>query len=122
MDSRRSPGSGTMRAADVDRSRAVPARGSPYHGIMRRPQLIPPPDSAPPSIGHLSPADRVLLWARMVDEGDRLLYEGFLRQHRDPDAARRAMIEWLERRDAEATAAKIRMLSASAAVRQPDGG
>lgn len=58
----------------------------------------------------------------MVDEGDRLLYEGFLRQHRDPDAARRAMIEWLERRDAEATAAKIRMLSASAAVRQPDGG
>jgi hypothetical protein len=46
-----------------------------------------------------------------VDEGDRLLYEGFRRRHGDAAAARRAMQEWLDRRSADATAAKVRMLT-----------
>lgn len=75
-------------------------------------QLIPPADLAPPSIAHLSPLDRARLWAQMVDEGDRLVFEGFLRRHGDQAAARRAFDEWLARRDEEATSAKIRMLRA----------
>jgi hypothetical protein len=88
---------------------------------MGRPQLIPPPDSAPPSIAHLSPVDRVRLWASMVNEGDRLLHEGFLQRHGDPVAARRAMLEWLDRRSIDATAAKIRMLAGRSTSRQSDG-
>ena len=79
--------------------------------VMASSQLIPPPDQAPLGIGHLSPAERVRLWAQMVDEGDRLVFEGFLRRHHgDEAAARRAAEEWLDRRAAESLAAKLRML------------
>jgi hypothetical protein len=88
---------------------------------MARSQLIPPPDLAPPSIAGLSPVDRVRLWAQMVDEGDRILYEGFLRQHGDAEAARRAMQEWLDRREADATAAKVRVLSGRGPTEEPHG-
>jgi len=84
-------------------------------------QLIPPADLAPPSIAHLSPRDRARLWAQMVDEGDRLVFEGFLRQHGDQAAARRAFDEWLERREADATSAKIRMLRARRHTEHRDG-
>lgn len=78
---------------------------------MVRAQLIPPPDSAPPSIAGLTPVDRVRLWAQMVDEGGRLLYEEFFRRHGDATAARLAMQEWLDRRAFAAAAAKVRMLT-----------
>ena len=84
-------------------------------------QLIPPPDQAPPSIAHLSPADRVRLWARMVDEGDRLVFEGFLRRHGSESAARRASREWLERRDDGSLAAKVRMLAGRRPPERSDG-
>ena len=84
-------------------------------------QLIPPADLAPPSIAHLSPRDRARLWAQMVDEGDRLVFEGFLRRHGDQAAARRAFDEWLARRDEEATSAKIRMLQARRTTEHHDG-
>lgn len=73
-------------------------------------QLIPTPELSPPSIAHLSPDERASLWAQMVDEGDRLLFEGFVRRSGDERSARHAMEEWLDRRDADSTAAKIRML------------
>lgn len=73
-------------------------------------QLIPVAELAPPGIGHLSPDQRVSLWAQMVDEGDRLLFEAFVRSAENEQAARQAMLAWLERRDADSTAAKIRML------------
>ena len=88
---------------------------------MFRSQLIPPPDLAPPSIAHLSPVDRVRLWAQMVDEGDRLLYAGFLRHHGDAAAARRAMQAWLDRRADDATAAKVRMLAARGSAGRSHG-
>lgn len=75
-------------------------------------QLIPSAELSPPSIAHLSPRDRALLWAQMVDEGDRLVFDGFLHRHGDEAAARRAFTDWLARRDADSTAAKIRMLRA----------
>lgn len=78
---------------------------------MASSQLIPPPDLAPPSIAHLSPADRVRLWARMVDEGDRLVFEGFLRRHGTESAARQAAREWLDRRADDSIVAKARMLA-----------
>ena len=84
-------------------------------------QLIPPTDLATPSIAHLSPRDRARLWAQMVDEGDRLVFEGFLRQHGDQAVARRAFDEWLARREAEATSAKIRMLRARRPTEHHDG-
>jgi hypothetical protein len=84
---------------------------------MASSQLIPPPDQAPPGIAHLSPAERVRLWAQMVDEGDRLVFEGFLRRHHgDEAAARRAAEEWLDRRAAESLVAKLRMLARCRAV------
>lgn len=84
---------------------------------MATSQLIPPPDQAPPGIAHLSPAERVRLWAQMVDEGDRLVFEGFLRRHHgDEAAARRAAEEWLDRRAAESLVAKLRMLARCRAV------
>lgn len=79
------------------------------HG-MSRSQLIPAPEFAPPSIAHLSPADRILLWARMVDEGDRFIYDGFRRRYATEAEVQQAVAEWLERRSAESTPAKIRML------------
>ncbi|MFM8634264.1 MAG: hypothetical protein ACKOEX_05575 [Planctomycetia bacterium] len=79
---------------------------------MRRMQLIPSADLAPPSISHLTPRERARLWAQMVDEGDRLVFEGFLRRSSDEAAARRAFDDWLSRRDADSTAAKIRILKA----------
>ena len=86
-------------------------------------QLIPPADQAPPSIGHLSPADRVRLWAQMVDEGDRLIFDGFLRRHHgDRSAAHRAAAEWLDRRAAESVAAKIRMLTGGRTTVRAHGG
>jgi hypothetical protein len=88
---------------------------------MSRSQLIPPADLAPPSISHLSPHDRARLWAQMVDEGDRLVFEGFLRRHGDQAAARRAFDEWLARREADATPAKIRMLRARRPTEHRDG-
>jgi hypothetical protein len=84
-------------------------------------QLIPSADLAPPSISHLSPRDRARLWAQMVDEGDRLVFEGFLRRHGDPAAARRAFDEWLARREADAMSAKIRMLRARRPTEHRDG-
>jgi hypothetical protein len=77
---------------------------------MRMSQLIPPPDLAPPGIAHLSPTDRMRLWAQLVDEGDRFIYDGFRQRLGSNEAARQACLEWLERRYAENAAAKIRML------------
>lgn len=80
-------------------------------------QLIPTPDQSPPGISHLSPADRVRLWAQMVDEGDRLIFAGFLRRHQgDEAAARQAAQAWLDRRNADSTMAKIRMLASCRAA------
>jgi len=80
---------------------------------MSTSQLIPRPEFAPPGIAHLSPADRIRLWAQLVDEGDRFIYDGFRQRLGSDDAARQACLEWLERRNAESTAAKIRMLRGS---------
>lgn len=88
---------------------------------MASSQLIPPPDQAPPGIGHLSPTDRVRLWAQIVDEGDRLVFEGFLRRHHgDEAAARRAAEEWLGRRAEESLAAKARMLARCRSAERSD--
>lgn len=89
---------------------------------MGRSQLIPPPEAAPPSIARLAPAERVRLWAEIVDEGDRLLYEGFLRRHGDASMARQAMQEWLDRRADDAAAVKARMLTDRVAARRSHGG
>jgi hypothetical protein len=80
-------------------------------------QLIPPPEFAPPGIGHLSPADRIRLWAQLVDEGDRFIYDGFRQRLGSDAAARQACIDWLDRRNAESIRAKIRMLQG----RRPGG-
>jgi hypothetical protein len=77
---------------------------------MRSSQLIPPPELAPPGISELSSEDRMRLWARMVDEGDEFLLAGFRERCGSDAEARQAFLDWLERRDTESTAAKIRML------------
>jgi hypothetical protein len=69
-------------------------------------QLIPPPELAPPGIGHLSVAERITLWAQMVDEGDELVLAA-LRRELGPDADLTAAFkQWLDRRSDE----KIREL------------
>jgi hypothetical protein len=79
-------------------------------------QLIPPPDLAPPSIAVLDVSDRIRLWAEMVDEGDRFLFQGFLDRHGSEAAARQAFLDWLSRREVDSTAAKFRMLKGGRAV------
>jgi hypothetical protein len=91
-----------------------------WNGQLPNLTTLDSPDSAPPSIAHLSPIDRVRLWAQMVDEGDRLVYEGFLRRHGEA-AARRAMQEWLDRRAADGVAAKARMLASPGPLMRPHG-
>jgi hypothetical protein len=77
-------------------------------------QLIPPPEFAPPSIGHLSVKERIELWAQMVDEGDQLVLAA-LRRDLGPDADLvAAFTEWLDRRSDE----KIRELRAVAETRR----
>jgi hypothetical protein len=73
-------------------------------------QLIPANDLAPPSIRHLSPEDRIRLWAQIVDEGDRMLLSGFRNKHGTDELAAQAFLAWLDRRSVESTAAKFRML------------
>ncbi len=69
-------------------------------------QLIPPPELAPPGIGHLSVQERITLWAQMVDEGDELVLAA-LRRELGPDAdLTAAFTQWLDRRSDE----KIREL------------
>jgi len=46
----------------------------------------------------------------MVDEGDRFIYDGFRRRYATEAEVQQAVAEWLERRSAESTPAKIRML------------
>lgn len=50
------------------------------------------------------------LWAQMVDEGDQFVYDGFRQRLGSDTAAREAFLEWVERRNANSLAAKIRML------------
>jgi hypothetical protein len=88
-----------------------------YNTAMGFSQLIPPPEFAPPGIGHLSSTDRIRLWAQLVDEGDRFIYDGFRQRLGSDAAARQACLEWLDRRNAESTRAKIRMLQG----RRPGG-
>lgn len=84
--------------------------------LMAESQLIPPPDLAPPSIAALDVSDRIRLWAEMVDEGDRFVFQGFLDRHGSEAAARQAFLEWLGRRDVDSTAAKVRMLKGGRGV------
>lgn len=92
-----------------------------YDEGMSHMQLIPSAELAPPSIAHLSPRDRARLWAQMVDEGDCLVFNGFLHRHGDEAAARRAFADWLARRDADSTAAKVRMLKARRSTERAHG-
>ena len=73
-------------------------------------QLIPANDLTPPSIRHLSPENMTRLWAQIVDEGDRMLLSGFRDKHGTDELATQAFLAWLDRRSAESTAAKFRML------------
>jgi|688.fasta_scaffold270304_2 hypothetical protein len=50
------------------------------------------------------------LWAQMVDEGDRFVLDGFRLRLGSDEAAQKAFRDWLDRRDVDALAAKIRML------------
>ena len=75
-------------------------------------QLIPPPELAPPSIGHLPVAERIVLWAQMV--GDELVASA-LRRKLGPDAdLTAAFTDWLDRRADE----KIRQLRMAAQARR----
>lgn len=97
-------------------------QGPRYDVDMASLQLIPPADQAPPSIAHLSPEERVRLWAEMVDEGDRLVFDGFLRRLGEESKARRAFEQWLDRRSDESIPAKVRMLRASRPAERGHGG
>ena len=61
-------------------------------------QLIPPPELAPPGIGHLSVEERIVLWAQMVDEGDQLVLTALRRQVGPDGDVAAAFVEWLDRR------------------------
>ena len=61
-------------------------------------QLIPPPGMEPPSNSHLTPGERVMMWAKLVDESEAVLMANLRRQHGSEAAARAAFREWYARR------------------------
>ena len=62
-----------------------------------RPQLVPAPESASPSVGHLAFAKRIELWEELVDENDALVRAG-LRAKIGPDGDLEAAYrEWYAR-------------------------
>jgi len=74
-------------------------------------QLIPPPGMEPPSIRHLPMADKIALWARLVDESHELLLAG-LRHKIGPDGDLKAAYrEWFERYSDEHDRTMAHMLS-----------
>jgi len=75
-------------------------------------QLIPPPELAPPGIGHLSVKERIELWAQMVEEGDQLVLAA-LRRELGPNAdLAAAFTQWLDRR-ADEKIRELRMVAQS---------
>lgn len=61
-------------------------------------QLIPPPELSPPSIKHLSFAEKYRIWAELVDESEALLIAG-LKAKVGPDGDwQQAYREWYARR------------------------
>lgn len=61
-------------------------------------QLIPTPEAAPPSIGHLSVAKRVELWYELIDEAEALVKTG-LRHRIGPEGdLHQAYREWYARK------------------------
>jgi hypothetical protein len=64
-------------------------------------QLIPPPEFAPPSVKHLTSAQKVMLWGQMVDEGDLLFVAGVRAKTESDAAALLKAREILERRNSD---------------------
>ena len=74
-------------------------------------QLIPPPELAPPSMRHLSPEQKVAVWAQMVDEGDELVMAGLRRRIGPNGDVQAEFLKWVERRDAEHDRMIVRMIT-----------
>jgi len=67
-------------------------------GDSTGPQLIPPPELAPPSVKHLPLSKRIEIWAQLVDETDALVRAG-LRAKIGPEGdLEQAYREWYARR------------------------
>jgi hypothetical protein len=90
---------------------ALPAIGSASYDYYMKHQLIPPPELAPPSVRHLSVAQKAALWAAMVEEGDQIVLCN-LREKLGPDGdVQGAFREWLTRRMADHDRATVRMIT-----------
>ena len=70
-------------------------------GMTDNAQLIPPPEFAPPSVGHLPLEKRIQLWADLVDESEALVRTG-LRAKIGPEGDLQAAYrDWYARHMAE---------------------
>jgi hypothetical protein len=64
-------------------------------------QLIPPPELAPPSVRHLPAAEKIAVWAAMVEEGDEFVLANLKRRVGPNGDAQAAFLALLDRRGAE---------------------
>jgi hypothetical protein len=73
-------------------------------------QLIPPPELAPPSVKHLPVAQRVAVWADLVEATEAFLLAGLERKVGPGGNVRAAYREWNARQHAERDARLIQFL------------
>ena len=73
-------------------------------------QLIPPPELAPPSLRHLSPGQRIEIWAALLDESEAMLRANLRALTGNEREFRAAYQEWNGRRLEQKERDQVRFL------------
>ncbi len=85
------------------------------------PQLIPPPELAPPSVRHLPLEKRIELWAELVDESEAMLLAGLRARVCPQGDLQAAYRQWYARCMEEHDRQQIRFAESLSHLEQEDG-
>jgi len=85
------------------------------------PQLIPPPEFAPPSVRHLPLEKRIELWAKLVDESEAMLVAGLRARIGAEGDLQAAYRQWYSRRMEEHDRQQVRFAERLSHLEQHDG-
>lgn len=85
------------------------------------PQLIPPPELAPPSVRHLPLEKRIELWADLVDESEAMLLAGLRAKIGPQGDLQAAYREWYARHMREHDQQQVRFAENLSRLEKGDG-